>query len=211
MLYTATLMVDLLLEGKRQPLHGRWLPLALLAYLSVATFGATLTRGSVQASIAGVAEIGGTLRPIANAGSPLGVGVLADLYGTYWGKGYFVNLMVQPLGLGWTEEGNVVSTAALVEGGYDSRAFSVGLGVGISAINGDTDAMLSKFSGSDAAPLGEGEVRVTDKQETGVPSGTLSESLLRDGRPSDVPRHALQLLSVAPVYPLPTVQIDPPN
>ena len=40
---------------------------------------------------------------------------------------------------------------------------------------------------------------------------TLSESLLRDGRPSDVPRQALQLLSVAPVYPLPTVQIDPPN
>src|SRR5690606_33625151 len=39
----------------------------------------------------------------------------------------------------------------------------------------------------------------------------LSESLLRDGRPSDVPRQALQLLSVPPVYPLPTVQIDPPN
>ena len=49
MLYTATLMVYLLLEGNPKPAHGRWLPLALLAYLSVATFGATVTRGSVQA------------------------------------------------------------------------------------------------------------------------------------------------------------------
>ena len=49
MLYTATLMLYLLLEGKREPVHGRWLPLTLLAYLSVATFGATVTRGGVQA------------------------------------------------------------------------------------------------------------------------------------------------------------------
>lgn len=49
MLYTATLMVYLLLEGKREPVHGRWLPVALVSYLLVATFGAALTRGSVQA------------------------------------------------------------------------------------------------------------------------------------------------------------------
>lgn len=49
MLYTATLMVYLLLEGKPQPVHGRWLPLALLTYLLIATFGAAFTRGSAQA------------------------------------------------------------------------------------------------------------------------------------------------------------------
>lgn len=48
MLYTATLMVYLLLEGQRTPVYGRWLPLTLLAYLAVATFGATFTRGSEQ-------------------------------------------------------------------------------------------------------------------------------------------------------------------
>ncbi len=114
-----------------------------------------------------VGEFGGTLRPIVNAGSPLGVGALAELYGSYWGKGYFVSLMLQPLGLGWTDEGNVISTSALIEGGYDTRPFSVGLGVGVSAINGDTDAMLryGGWASSDATNEG-GAPQVTDKQET---------------------------------------------
>jgi hypothetical protein len=115
-----------------------------------------------------VGEFGGTLRPIVNAGSPLGFGALAEIYGSYWGKGYFVSLMLQPLGLGWTDDGNIVSTSALVEGGYDARAFSVGLGVGVSAINGDTDAMLGNayFGTSEDASSGGDTPQVTDRQET---------------------------------------------
>jgi hypothetical protein len=112
-----------------------------------------------------VGEFGGTLRPIVNAGSPLGVGVLADVYATYWGKNYFVNLAVQPLGLGWTDDGNVVATSALLEGGYDARAFSVGLGVGVSAINGDMESMLRSYSGT-ASDESSGGVTETDTQET---------------------------------------------
>lgn len=96
--------------------------------------------------VAHVGEVGGTLRPIVNAGTPLGVGVLAELYGSYWGNGYFANIMLQPLGLGWTDDGNIVSTSALIESGYDARAFSVGLGAGVSAINGNADAMLDDVS-----------------------------------------------------------------
>lgn len=115
-----------------------------------------------------VGEFGGTIRPMVNAGSPLGAGVLADLYATYWGNSYFVNLTVQPLGLGWTDEGNVVSTSVLLEGGYDARAFSVGLGVGVSAVNGDMDSMLenSGFARTDALSEGSATVTETDRQET---------------------------------------------
>lgn len=112
-----------------------------------------------------VGEVGGTLRPIVNAGSPLGFGALADVHASYWGKGYFFSLMVQPLGLGWTDEGNIISTSALLEGGYDARAFSVGLGVGISAINGDTDVMLWDSYDS-AAPGSNEDPRVIERQET---------------------------------------------
>lgn len=112
-----------------------------------------------------VGEVGGTLRPIVNAGSPLGFGALADVHASYWGRGYFFSLMVQPLGLGWTDEGNIISTSALLEGGYDARAFSVGLGVGISAINGDTDLMLWDSYDS-AAPGSDEEPQVRERQET---------------------------------------------
>lgn len=117
--------------------------------------------------VAHVGEFGGTLRPIVNAGSPLGVGALADLYATYWGNAYFVNVTLQPLGLGWTDEGNIVSTSALLEGGYDARAFSVGLGLGISAINGDTESMLrSSGFGTAEDNAAAGGVTETDTQET---------------------------------------------
>lgn len=116
--------------------------------------------------VAHVGEFGGTIRPLINAGSPLGVGVLADVQASYWGNGYFVNLMVQPLGLGWTDAGNVVSTSALLEGGYDGRAFSVGLGVGVSAVNGDVESMLASSRGFGAASLDENSTQVTERQAT---------------------------------------------
>lgn len=115
--------------------------------------------------VAHVGEFGGTIRPLINAGSPLGFGVLADVQGSYWGNGYFVNLMVQPLGLGWTDAGNVVSTSALIEGGFDGRAFSVGLGVGVSAVNGDVESMLDSTSLS-GANADRDTTQVTERQAT---------------------------------------------
>lgn len=111
----------------------------------------------------GVAEAYLALRPLFKIGTPLGVGVLADLEVSYWGPGYFATLSLQPLGLGTSADGKIVTTAALAEGGYDGRAFSVGLGVGMSWTNGDVDAMLESFGAADKASA---DVAVEETQET---------------------------------------------
>lgn len=113
-----------------------------------------------------VGEVSVTLRPLIKAGSPLGVGILADLAATYWGSVYFAGVGLQPLGLGWTTDGVVVSTAALVEGGYDARAVAVGLGLGVGWVNGDADYMLGSFSGSDSATYANSTTTRTERQTT---------------------------------------------
>ncbi len=97
--------------------------------------------------VANVGELSAVLRPIINAGTPLGAGILADLEAAYWGNAYFADFRVQPLGLGTTSDGSIVSTAALLEGGYDTRALAVGLGAGVSWVNGDADHMLQNYFG----------------------------------------------------------------
>lgn len=101
--------------------------------------------------VANVGELSMVLRPIINAGTPLGAGVLADLEAAYWGPAYFADFRIQPLGLGSTVDGSIISTAALVEGGYDTRALAVGLGAGVSWVNGDADHMLQNLFGSTSA------------------------------------------------------------
>jgi hypothetical protein len=113
-----------------------------------------------------VGEVSVVLRPLVNAGSPLGFGILADLGATYWGSAYFAGVRVQPLGLGWTTGGSIVSTAALAEGGYDARALSVGLGAGVSWVNGDADHMLRSWGGSSDYAAVSGGPTVTQHQET---------------------------------------------
>lgn len=122
--------------------------------------------------VPGVGEAFATLRPIVNTGAPLGFGVLADLGVTYWGGAYQVGVRVQPLGLGWTEDGDVVSSAALFEGGYDGRAFAVGLGVGASWVNGDIDTLLKSYSAS--YDESSGGTSREERQETHV-AFTLSQ------------------------------------
>lgn len=112
----------------------------------------------------GVAEAYLALRPLFKIGTPLGVGVLADLQATYWNSAYFAALSLQPLGFGTSADGNIVTTSALAEGGYDGRAFSVGLGVGVSWINGDVEAMLDEFGSMGEAA--SGDVTVEETQET---------------------------------------------
>jgi hypothetical protein len=91
-------------------------------------------------------EYSAVLRPLLNIGTPLGVGVLADLELTYWGQAYFAGATMQPLGIGTSADGRVVSIAALVEAGYDGKAFSVGLGAGAAWVNGNIDDMLGATS-----------------------------------------------------------------
>jgi hypothetical protein len=114
--------------------------------------------------IADIGEVSVVLRPIVKIGTPVGFAMLADIEGTYWGGAYFAGARIQPLGLGGSGDGSVVSTAALAEGGYDGQAFAVGLGAGMSWVNGNADRMLRGFGSS----LESGSVSdtVVERQQT---------------------------------------------
>jgi hypothetical protein len=130
----------------------------------------------------GVAEGYLAVRPLFKIGTPLGVGVLGDLEATYWNKAYFAALSLQPLGLGTSAEGNILTTAALAEGGYDGRAFSVGLGVGVSWTNGDVDAMLETFGAADSMAGGTAvTVKETQQTHTALTLSQLARLGARDG------------------------------
>ncbi len=101
-------------------------------------------------------EIALVLRPLMAVGSTGGFGGLADVTAAYWWKHMFFDFRMQPLGFGWTEDGNIVSASFMAEGGYDSRAFAIGLGAGVSTVNGDIDEMMQSFGGSEMASNGDG-------------------------------------------------------
>lgn len=92
--------------------------------------------------LADIGELSFVLRPLIKVGKPKGFGALCDLSLAYWGEHYFVDFRMQPLGFGWTEDGSIVSSSFLVEGGYSGRAFGVGLGVGAAVVSGDMSSML---------------------------------------------------------------------
>jgi hypothetical protein len=115
-----------------------------------------------------MAEVSVMLRPLVKAGTPLGGGVLCDLSATYFGSVYYLGLRVQPLGLGWTDEGNVVAAGILAEGGYDGRAFGVGLGAGVSLVNGDMRHMLAAFDSSLEDGDGEAPQREWNQRTQGA-------------------------------------------
>lgn len=129
---------------------------------------AELKRHKLPPLVPRIGEVSLVLRPLVKVGTPLGGGLLADLEATYWGRRYFAGLRVEPLGLGFTRDGNVVSSAALFEGGYEASSFAVGLGIGAGWVNGDLDYMLESFEGSadseDAA--GDDTRTITERQET---------------------------------------------
>jgi hypothetical protein len=99
--------------------------------------------------LTGLFEIDIAVRPIINVGSEGGFGALCDLSFSWWGRYVFANVRMQPLGFGWVDDGQVVTSSLLAEGGYNGRAFALGIGLGIAAVNGDMDNMLGY--GSDLA------------------------------------------------------------
>ncbi|MBM4364087.1 MAG: hypothetical protein FJ104_15510, partial [Deltaproteobacteria bacterium] len=115
-----------------------------------------------------VAEATLILRPIVHAGSPLGVGVLAEAEGTYLGQDYFAGVRLAPLGLGWSDRGKVIVTSALAEGGYDGAVLAAGLGLGVSWVAGNLDHMLESWGGSssDSGGYEPGGPEITRRQPT---------------------------------------------
>jgi hypothetical protein len=90
-------------------------------------------------------EVSLALRPLLKVdGKGRGFGGLCDATVSWWGKHYFLNFRTQPVAVGWTSDGNIVSSSILGEGGYDGRAFAVGIGAGVGLVNGDMDAMIAQ-------------------------------------------------------------------
>lgn len=130
-----------------------------------------------------IGEVSMVVRPLIAVGSTGGGGGLADVTAAYWWKHFFLDLRMQPLGFGWTEDGDIVSASFMGEIGFDSRAFAVGLGAGVSAVNGDMDEMMRSFVGEAKADGGAGVSQTNWDQRTRA-AFTLSQQVrlgARDG------------------------------
>lgn len=87
--------------------------------------------------LGGVREVGLVLRPVLPLGT-VGVAFVNDAWFTWrFESPWYAEARVSPFGLGWSTDGNPITVAATLAGGYDSRYFSVGLGAGWSMYNAD--------------------------------------------------------------------------
>ncbi len=108
--------------------------------------------------MAGIWEAGFNLRPFLAIGA-FGFGTVSDLWAGYRGDAPFhVLALVEPLGLGWADEGNVVAVAGNVFGAYDTRIFEIGLGLGWSAVNDDLESSSADARGPGEIDAGFEEV-----------------------------------------------------
>lgn len=89
-----------------------------------------------------IGEVSVVVRPLFNVGNEKGFGMLCDATVAWWGKHLFYDLRFQPLGFGWTDDGNPASSSILGELGYDGRAFALGVGAGVAIVNGDIGESL---------------------------------------------------------------------
>ncbi|MCP4675784.1 MAG: hypothetical protein GY854_09825 [Deltaproteobacteria bacterium] len=76
-------------------------------------------------------ELSIVLRPLIAVSETGGFGMLNEATASYWMKWVFFDVVVAPLGLAWTDDGNVVSTSIRAHLGFNSRPFSIGMGAGV--------------------------------------------------------------------------------
>ena len=97
-----------------------------------------------------ITEYSLSFRPFLALGT-MGFGTVSDFSVTYrFQEPVFLKLLVNPIGIGLAEQGNIVSLAANLIVGYDTKLFEIGLGLGQSAINdelGETNYKEENDSG----------------------------------------------------------------
>jgi len=87
--------------------------------------------------LGGLGETGLMIRP-ALALDTLGVAFINEVWATYaFETPWYATVRAAPLAFGFSRDGNPLSVAGLISGGYDARYFSLGLGAGWSMLNGD--------------------------------------------------------------------------
>jgi hypothetical protein len=130
-----------------------------------------------------VGELAVTVRPLFNVGDEKGFGMLCDVTAAWWGRGWFADLRMQPLGFGWTDEGNVLSTSLLAEAGFDGRAFAIGLGAGAAVVNGDLGENLVHASVYEVKAAGDGtaEAKWADRTRAAFALSQVVRLGARDG------------------------------
>ncbi len=107
-------------------------------------------------------EMEASLRPILNVGDS-GFGLLFDGNVTYQGEHLFLGVRSQPLGFGRTQESTVFTQTLLAEGGYNSRPFAIGVGLGFASVYGDLQELFELTSldapstRSDESPWQDGD------------------------------------------------------
>ncbi len=93
------------------------------------------TTGSTFAPprVAGLWEAAFMVRPFLTLDA-FGFGAVSDLRVTYRDeRGFAVHAAVEPLGLGFADEGTVVAGDGTITASYDTRLFELGLGVGVAS------------------------------------------------------------------------------
>lgn len=87
--------------------------------------------------LGGVWEAGVVVRPVL-ALDTVGVAFINDAWlNLNFEQPWYLQARLSPLAFGWSADGNPISVAGVLSGGYDSRYFSVGLGAGGSMLNGE--------------------------------------------------------------------------
>ncbi len=87
--------------------------------------------------LGGLLEAGVVIRPVL-ALDTVGVALINDAWFLVaFDKPWYAQARVAPMGFGWSSDGNPLSVAGVLSGGYDSRYFSVGLGAGWSMLNSE--------------------------------------------------------------------------
>ncbi|MBN2525698.1 MAG: hypothetical protein JXR76_04830 [Deltaproteobacteria bacterium] len=99
-------------------------------------------RNTFPQKLSRIGNVGFTVRPILNLAGNSGGGALFDLDLSWLGKHTFMAFRVKPMAIGGTKESSIFNSMVLAEGGYDGRAFAVGLGVGAGLTNGRMNATI---------------------------------------------------------------------
>lgn len=93
--------------------------------------------------LGGLVEAGVILRPLL-ALDTLGVAFVNEAWVGYaFPSPWYVSARFSPVGVGWSQDGNPLTLAAVGTGGLDNRWFSVGLGAGWSMLNNDVSIIGS--------------------------------------------------------------------
>ncbi len=128
--------------------------------------------------VADVWDTGFVARPFLAVGS-FGLGMVSNLWvSRRTSDNLRVMAMLEPAGIGYADEGNIVATALNLFASFDTRVLEIGLGLGWSAVNEELDSQAS--SRADAGGIGAIEPTI-DEVKSGLSVAQLARLGAQDG------------------------------